>query len=153
MTLTSNRHIELQYLVIGTRPSAWHIVCQTLLDSFLVYWLAAFHCFLMRVRGKKHSRTCPLPHMMMTKHKANGIKDGRTGLTINSSGTECYDHSSMGRGAGLTGPTCKTLACWLESRRRTGEDPGENEPIPSIHSSAHLQLQSSEISGNHQTSG
>lgn len=47
-----------------------------------------------------------------------------TCLLINAAGTECYDVSSMGDGKGLAGITCRTLAIWLEQRRRVQEATG-----------------------------
>ena len=43
-------------------------------------------------------------------------------LSVNVAGTECYDVSAMGAGKGLAGPTCKTLAVYLDQRRRCRED-------------------------------
>ena len=44
-----------------------------------------------------------------------------TTLSMNVSGTECYDFSSMGSNKALTGPTCQTLSVWIEQRRRAQE--------------------------------
>ena len=50
------------------------------------------------------------------------FQSASTWLSINISGTECYDVSSMGSGKGLAGVTCKTLSVRLAQRRRSQED-------------------------------
>ena len=45
-------------------------------------------------------------------------------VSLNISGTECYDVSSMGAMQGLLGRTARTLAIWMEQRRRTAEELG-----------------------------
>ena len=57
------------------------------------------------------------PHMSQ-----QAALDGTRLLTMSIGGTECYDVSSMGTGRGLLGPTSKTLAVFLEQRRRAKED-------------------------------
>lgn len=70
-----------------------------------------------------HDRACPLPHIALPAMAAQLEQNGATVLSVNVAGTECYDVSSMGAGKGLAGPTCKTLAVYLEQRRRCQEDP------------------------------
>ena len=68
--------------------------------------------------GEQHTRACPLPHGTIPKLVST---NGKSVLSINCSGTECYDVSTMGKGKGLCGRTCRTLALYLEQRRRTLE--------------------------------
>jgi len=63
-----------------------------------------------------------LPHISLPKLVKSIVDRGHLSLSIAVGGTECYDVSAMGAGKGLTGPTAKTLATWLESRRRAHED-------------------------------
>lgn len=66
-------------------------------------------------QGRMHNTTCPLPHIT--------IPENLDALSINVSGTECYDFSSMGTQRQLAGPTSRTLAIWICQRRRAKEDP------------------------------
>ena len=68
-----------------------------------------------------HGRPCPLPHMTLPVWTERRKAQASTTLSMNVSGTECYDFSSMGSNKALTGPTCQTLSVWIEQRRRAQE--------------------------------
>lgn len=69
-----------------------------------------------------HQRSCLLPHTSLPQTRARVEHAGDRCISINISGTECYDVSSMGSGKGLAGVTCKTLSVWLAQRGRAQED-------------------------------
>lgn len=73
--------------------------------------------------GQFHKRSCKLPHCTIPEiwGLLNESRAPGSVLSINVSGTECYDVSSMGTGKGLNGPTSKSLAIWIQQRKRSKE--------------------------------
>lgn len=72
--------------------------------------------------GTMHGRACQLPHLALPAVAAQRQQGGSAVMSINVSGAECCDVSAMGQGKGLSGPTCKTLAIYLDLLRRCQED-------------------------------
>ena len=72
--------------------------------------------------GTMHGRACQLPHLALPAVAAQLQQGGSAVMSIDVSGAECCDVSAMGQGKGLSGPTCKTLAIYLDLRRRCQED-------------------------------
>lgn len=79
---------------------------------------------LSKAKCDVHGKACPLPHsgLPMELHKQCQSEGCTMALSLNASGTECYDYSSMGEQKGLLGRTAKTFAVWVEERKRSAED-------------------------------
>lgn len=73
--------------------------------------------------GQMHKRSCKLPHCTIPDMWGLLGESSAPGsiLSVNVSGAECYDVSSMGTGKGLNGPTSRSLAIWLQQRERSKE--------------------------------
>ena len=76
-------------------------------------------------QGLMHGRACALPHQVLPELRTSLDEGGSRLLSVNLAGTECYDYSAMGSNRKLNGPTCKTLAVYIEQRRRCREDCGQ----------------------------
>ena len=79
----------------------------------------------MTNQGLMHGRACALPHQVLPQLRTSLHEGGSRLLAVNLAGTECYDYSAMGSNRKLNGPTCKTLAVYIEQRRRCREDCGQ----------------------------
>ena len=102
-----------QVLALNNDKANQEALGNEILEKYLAV-LSREHAFLTHGMCHQHPRkTCPLPHTSLKKLRMKHKKL----LSMNVSGTECYDVSSMGRQRGLTGQTARTLALWIAQRR------------------------------------